>query len=154
MNKKLLFIILVIIVLGAMYYLNSPSYALTKYIDDMTSKKDEVINAILDIRIARSRIKLHCRARPEDIQDNVFLQKCDQDMDTARVGLVNAKSSVAQFFPQYIVSFVQDIYNWDISFTSYDLCAWAAPTDEEYRRKQETLEKSMQKVIDSKSEGS
>lgn len=90
MNKKSLFVILVIFVCGIIYYLNSPSYALKKHIDAMTSKKDEVMNAILDIRIARSKIKLHCKARPEDIQDAVFLQKCDQDMNTARIKLVNA----------------------------------------------------------------
>lgn len=52
------------------------------------------------------------------------------------------------------MNFIQEIYKWDISFTSYDICAWVVPTDDEYRRKQEKLAKVMQKVIDDKADGS
>lgn len=154
MSKKLIFaIVLVIIIFGLLYYFNSPSYALSKYIDALTSKKEEVVNSILEIRIARSRIKLHCRALPDEVNNEIFLKESDKNMDAARSSLWTVKESAGQLFPHYIVLSIQQIYDWDVSFTSYDLCSWNAPTDEEYRHKQEKVESLMQKVIDKEASG-
>jgi hypothetical protein len=152
LSKKtwsLLIIFLGFISVGSwLWYQNTDVGKAKRLKQERVQLKIKVLDAITNIRVVRSKIKLHTKSKPSDVQNHAFLQDAERRMDVARVELLGNVESVRNLFSIDIANRVEQFARWDGSFSTYEVCTWNAPSDKEYREIQEDINLIMQKFIE------
>ncbi len=76
-HKTYIFIISVLVVIVTLSLSTLRKTEAEKLQDARIEVMQNVINAIIEIRIVRSKIKLHTKAKPSDINDQEFMKDAE-----------------------------------------------------------------------------